>query len=103
RPPHSLRARWRTDGPPQCRRAVAEVPEGQRLHGADGDAELPRQDPRERRALLRPHAVWQAAAPHRQDLRARRGRRRAPLPRVAAVDGQAGPDSVTADVTESTP
>ena len=103
RPPHSLRARRRTDGPPQRRRAVAEVPEGQRLHGADGDAELPRQDPRERRALLRPHAGGQAAAAHRQDLPARRGRRRASLPRVAAVDGQAGPDSVTADVTASRP
>ena len=46
----------------------AEVAQGQRLHGADGDAHLPREDARQRRALLHPHARGQAQAPHRQDL-----------------------------------
>ena len=81
-------------GPPQCLHALPEVPEGERLHAADRDQGLPRQDARERRPLLRPHARRPAQAAHRQDLSARPGGRGAPLPRIAGVDREADPDPV---------
>src|SRR5438067_11593487 len=93
----SLRPRRRTDRAARRRPAVREVAEGQRLHAADGDAELPRQDARERRALLRAPARRPADAAHRQDVRPRRRGGGASLPRIAAVDGQAHPDPVSRD------
>ena len=57
----------------------AKSHEGQRLHGADGHAQLPREDARERRALLRADARGPAAS----STSARRSRSRRPPTRTA--------------------
>jgi len=77
---------------PRCRRSRRS----QRLHGADGDAELSGQDTRERRALLRPHARGPAAAAHRKTFPLAQAADAQRYLEFAAVDGQADPHSVTA-------
>ncbi len=94
RPSHSLRQRGRRAGSNRrSPRAVSEIAEGQRLRCADGVRNEGHPSSRSRRGVSA-LARGKAHDSDRQEVPARRSRRRGALPAIAPFDGQAAVDSL---------